>query len=238
MKYKNTAMFTDAFIKENSMGPNPAKLLEQILTRYPLKTGSVVLDLGCGKGLTSILLAKAYGMKVFATDLWIMPTENKKRFDEAGLTRDQIIPIGAEAHALPYAEEFFDAVVCIDSYHYYGCEDGYLETHLLPLVKHSGLLLLVVPGMIKDVIGELPPEMALSWTKEDVATLRDMVFWRKIIGTASEAELLDIYELDDFDECWNDWLACDNAYAIGDRKAMNAGAGKYMNLIAIALRRK
>lgn len=41
-----------------------------------------------------------------------------------------------------------------------------------------------------------------------------------------------------FDECWNDWLACDNEYAIGDRPSMNAGAGKYMNFIAIILRRQ
>jgi cyclopropane fatty-acyl-phospholipid synthase-like methyltransferase len=238
MKYKHSAILTDAFIKENIMGPNPAKLLEQIIMRYPLEEEATVLDLGCGKGVTSIMLAKAYGLKVFATDLWITPTENKKRFDEAGLTREQIVPISAEAHALPYAEAFFDAVVCIDSYHYFGCEADYLETHLLPLIKPGGLLLFVVPGMIKDVTGELPPEMALSWTKEDVATLRDMAFWRKTIGAASGVELLDIYELEDFDECWGDWLACDNEYAVGDRKAMNAGAGKYMNLIAMALKRK
>lgn len=238
MNYQKTGIFTDAFIKENIMGPNPAKLLEQIMTRYPLEVGSTVLDLGCGRGVTSIMLVKAYGLKVFATDLWIPPTENKERFDEAGLTREQIVPIGAEAHALPYAEEFFDAVVCIDSYHYFGWEADYLEANLLPLVKHGGLLLLVVPGTVKAITGELPPEMALSWTKEAVATLRDMAFWRETLGKASGAELLDIYELEDFDACWADWLACDNEYAVGDRKAMNAGAGKYMNLIAMALRRK
>ncbi len=37
---------------------------------------------------------------------------------------------------------------------------------------------------------------------------------------------------------WNDWLASDNPYAVGDRKTMEAGGGKYMNFIAIILRRK
>jgi hypothetical protein len=44
--------------------------------------------------------------------------------------------------------------------------------------------------------------------------------------------------MESFDECWNDWLVCDNEYAVNDRKAMNAGAGKYMNFIAMILRRK
>ena len=42
----------------------------------------------------------------------------------------------------------------------------------------------------------------------------------------------------DLDELWNDWLACDNEYAIGDRAAMEAGSGKYMNFIAIIARKK
>ena len=37
---------------------------------------------------------------------------------------------------------------------------------------------------------------------------------------------------------WADWLACDNSYAVGDRRAMEAGAGKYMNFISVVCRRK
>ena len=45
-------------------------------------------------------------------------------------------------------------------------------------------------------------------------------------------------EIDSFDECWADVLACDNPYAVGDRRAMEAGAGKYMNFISAVCRRK
>ena len=34
-----------------------------------------ILDLGCGKGLTSIFLAKEFGVQVYATDLWITAAE-------------------------------------------------------------------------------------------------------------------------------------------------------------------
>ena len=40
------------------------------------------------------------------------------------------------------------------------------------------------------------------------------------------------------EEVWADWLAQDNEYTIGDRKAMEAGGGKYFNFISIVLRKK
>ena len=39
-------------------------------------------------------------------------------------------------------------------------------------------------------------------------------------------------------EVWDDWLKQDNEYAKGDRKSMEAGAGKYLNFIKIVLRKK
>jgi len=39
-------------------------------------------------------------------------------------------------------------------------------------------------------------------------------------------------------ECRNDWLESDNEYAVNDRKSREAGAGKYLNFIAIVPRRK
>lgn len=238
MKYKKANMFENAFLRETIMGPNPAKLLEQTLDRFPIEEGSLVLDLGCGKGVTSILLASAYHMRVFAADLWIEPTENWRRFQSFGRGAEQITPIRAEAHALPFAQEFFDAAVCIDSYQYFGCDAAYLNEHLLPLVKHGGRLLFVVPGMKKDLHDSLPPEMLLSWTAEDLDTLHDCFYWEKTLAAAKDADVEAVFELEDFDECWNEWLATDNEYAVHDRLSMNAGAGKYMNFVAMALKRK
>ncbi|MCE5188987.1 MAG: methyltransferase domain-containing protein [Eubacteriales bacterium] len=182
MQYKLVNKFDKDFIKENIMGPNPAKLLEETLALYPLQAGSTVLDLGCGRGVTSIMLAREYGLRVFATDLWIAATDNFKRFTAAGLNREQIVPIHADAHELPYAEEFFDAAVSIDSYQYFGLDPDYLGTHLLPLVKHGGKLILLVPGFRKDVHENLPPELLLSWTPEALDTIHDCAHWRTVIS--------------------------------------------------------
>ena len=80
--------------------------------------------MGCGKGCSSVFLAKEYGVTVFANDLWISATENLRWFEAAGVA-GLVFPIQAEAHALPYAEGFFDAAVSFNSYHYYGTADTY-----------------------------------------------------------------------------------------------------------------
>ena len=40
--------------------------------------------------------------------------------------QDLIFPIHGEAHALPYANDFFDAIICINSFQFYGTADNFL----------------------------------------------------------------------------------------------------------------
>ncbi len=63
---------------ETMMGPNSVRILAELFDKYPLQfvSGDVILDLGCGTGLTSIVIAKETGAKVFANDLWISAKEN------------------------------------------------------------------------------------------------------------------------------------------------------------------
>ena len=118
MEYTKSQTYDRQFLLDNMMGPNAMKILEE-LTQLPgmleLKPEMRVLDLGCGRGLTSIFLAKEFGVQVFATDLWIAASENYARFKEAGLDK-KIIPIHADVADLPYADEYFDAIISIDSY--------------------------------------------------------------------------------------------------------------------------
>ena len=124
MNFYKTEKYDKDFLKENMMGPNSMMILEELLNEVPLKSGMRVLDLGCGNGLTSVFLAKEYGVQVFALDLWISATDNYRRFLKNGVD-DLIIPIHADAQDMPFAEEFFDAVVSVDAYHYVGNNDTF-----------------------------------------------------------------------------------------------------------------
>ncbi len=238
MKYILNKKYDLPVIHEKIMGPNPLKLLEELLLDHDIPQGATVMDLGSGQGVTSVFLAKEYGFRVFAADLWSDPTDNMRFFNQMGLSSERIIPIHADAVELPFAHEFFDAVVCVDSYNYFGRDRQYLGEHLLPFVKHGGYIYIAVPGMKKDLHDALPPELLLSWTAEDLATIHDASYWSELLGWTDAAEILSIHEMEGNKELWDDWLACDNEYARGDRKSMEAGGGKYLNFIAMVLRRK
>lgn len=64
----------------NMMGPNVIWLTESISQVMNLKPGMRVLDMGCGKAVSSIFLVKEFGLQVWAADLWIDPSENLERF--------------------------------------------------------------------------------------------------------------------------------------------------------------
>src|SRR5687767_10253176 len=101
------------------MGPNALWLVEWLTERMDLRPGMRVLDLGCGRARTSVFLAKEYGVQVVATDLWVQPSENWPDIVEAGCA-DRILPLHAEARDLKFAHGYFDAVVSVDAYHYFG----------------------------------------------------------------------------------------------------------------------
>ena len=85
---------------------------------------------------------------------------------------------------------------------------------------------------------KLEEELLLSWTPEQLDYMHDVDYWRGIVSQCRGAEVLSMREMESNDEVWADWLAQDNEYAVGDRKSMEAGGGKYLNFIAIVLRKK
>ncbi len=238
MQYLKSKKYDIPVFKELLMGPNPIKLGEELLQDHRIPEGATVLDLGCGRGITSVFLVKEYGFRVFAADLWSNPTESQKFFAQVGLNSHQIIALKTDALNLPFAEEFFAAVVCLDSYNYFGRDPDYLGQKLLPLVQKGGYLYIAVPGLKQNCHDHLPPELLLSWTPEQLDYIQDRDYWYNLIAPTPGVEVMSIYEMASQREVWEDWLACENEYAQNDRKAWVAGADKYLNFIGMILRRK
>lgn len=237
MQYKLAGKYESPYWMSRIMGPNPLKLTEELLLDHRIPAGAVVCDLGSGQGLTSVFLAKEYGFRVYAADLWSEPEENRAFFRACGLGEERVTPVKADATALPFEKDFFDAVVSTDSYNYFGRDERYLGDCLWPFVKPGGYVYVAVPGMVRDCHDDLPPELLLSWTPEQMDYMHDAAYWRRMVEK-SPFKVVTVEEMVSNEEVWADWLRQENEYAVGDRKSMEAGAGRYLNFIKIVLRKE
>ena len=84
---------------------NPFWLSEWLTEALGLRPGMRVLDLGCGRVLSSIFLHREFGVQIWATDLWFSAAENLERIRDAGV-EDGVFPIHADARSLPFAPGF------------------------------------------------------------------------------------------------------------------------------------
>src|SRR5580658_6638008 len=126
-RFTRSAKYNSEWILASISGAaNALWLSEWLAEALDLRPGMRVLDLGCGRASSSIFLRREFGVQVWATDLWFSATENIQRIRDAGV-EDGVFPLHADARSLPFAPEFFDAILCIDSGHYFCTDDLYLN---------------------------------------------------------------------------------------------------------------
>lgn len=200
--FPRSASYDPDWVWGNLMGPNVFWLTEWLADGLELEPRMRVLDLGCGRALSSIFLAKEFGVQVWATDLWIPADENWARIREAGV-EDRVVPIRAEARSLPYAGEFFDAAVSVDAYHYFGTEETYLGQCLAPLVKPGGQLGIVVPSLVEE-FDRPPAHLEEIWASEpEMWTLHSADWWRR---HWEKTGLVEIETAGPMPDGWRHWL--------------------------------
>lgn len=187
---------------DTAMGPNVLWLAEWLCEAVELKPGMRVLDLGCGRAASSIFFAKEFGVHVTAADLWIAPTENQIRIEQAGLAH-LIQPLHVEAHTMPFADNSFDAIVSLDAYHYFGTADLYLG-YVLKFLKPGGVLGIVVPG-VKDELTEVPEHVRPYW-EWDFCSLHSAEWWRTHWEKTGLVELEQSEWLEEGWRFWREWM--------------------------------
>lgn len=243
--FPRSAKYDINWMLNNQMGPNALWLVEWLAEAMDLKHGMRVLDLGCGKAMTSIYLAKELGLRVWAADLWIGPNNNWRRIIEAGV-EDLVCPLHLEAHSLPFAQGFFDAVISIDAYTYFGTDSLYLS-YICNYIRPGGQIGIVVPGLAKP-LGETVPNHLTTPQKngkvfweDDCFCFKTPAFWAKLWGQSSKVKQV---RTDILPEGWRHWADFEKALSLSgkeifpsDAEALERDQGRYIALIrAIAAR--
>jgi len=207
----DTRLMSDRFLRSNkyhpewviagtSGGANALWLTEWLTTELDLRPGMRVLDLGCGRALSSIFLRREFGVQVWATDLWFGPSENLHRILDAGVD-DGVYPIHADARSLPFATDFFDAIVSIDSFPYYGTDEYYLN-YLARFVKPGGAIGIAGAGLMRELDGPIPDSLE-AWWEPSMSCLHSAAWWRR---HWERTGILDVELADSMPEGWQLWL--------------------------------
>lgn len=243
-EFPRSSRYDAAWVLDNQMGPNALWLTEWLAEALPLRAGMRVLDLGCGRALSSIFLAREFGVQVWAADLWITPDHNWDRIRKAGVS-DLVYPVRVEAHALPFARAFFDMIVSIDAYPYFGTDALYLR-HLSRFVHPGGVLGIVVPAMMQE-IAEPPAHLTtpqsngkVFW-EDECWCFRTAEWWRT---HWSRCGCVTDVRVDTLPDGWRHWRDFERALEFSGKglfpseaEALEADGGRYLGFVRVVATR-
>ena len=218
-----------------SGGANSLWLTEWLTEVMELRPGMRVLDLGCGRGASSVFLRREFGVQVWAFDLWFSVSEKLQRFQDAEV-EDGVFPLAGDARSLPFAAGYFDAIVSIDSFPYYGTDDSYLP-YLARFVKPGGALGIAGAGLVREIDGPLPEHLRAWWTG-DLWCLHTAGWWRRHWERTGIVDIEVADTMPDGWESWREWqqtIAPDNAAEI---EALEADRGRYLGYVRVVGRRR
>jgi SAM-dependent methyltransferase len=232
---RSTNYHPEWLLASASGAANSLWLCEWLTSALELRPGMRVLDLGCGRAASSIFLRREFGVQVWATDLWFSASENLQRIRDAGVA-DGVFPIHANARSLPFAAEFFDAIVSIDSFYYYGTDDLYLN-YLARFVKPDGPIGIAGAGLMQEIDGP-PPSHLRDWWTQDLWCLHSAAWWRR---HWERTGIIDVELSDAMPDGWQVWLDWHKVVAPGNHpeiSALEADRGSYLGYVRTVGRRQ
>jgi SAM-dependent methyltransferase len=135
-----------------------------------------------------------------------------------------VTPLRVEAHELPFADGYFDAVVSVDAYHYFGTDVRYLPT-LARCVRPGGKIGMVAPATRVDLDVEPVPEHLSAWAADpSFWTFRTAEWWRR---TWERSGAVVVETADILADGWREWLLWNQACAeFGDPES-TAGPARH-----------
>jgi ubiquinone/menaquinone biosynthesis C-methylase UbiE len=118
-------------------------IAQQTISRMALRSGERVLDLGCGAGWATRILARAVqggpGMAV-GQDL---SDEMISRARSASIDIENVLFVVGAADEIPWRDEYFDKVLSIESFYYYPDQEAVLREIHRSLAPSGALFILI-----------------------------------------------------------------------------------------------
>lgn len=131
--------------KGEGMEQEHISITQQTLALMGLRPGQKVLDLGCGAGWASRLLAQMVGGgerpgQVVGLDV---SDEMVRRARSSSTQFDNLMFVVGSAQQIPWEENFFDRVLSVESFYYYGDQNGALDELFRVMAPKGELYILI-----------------------------------------------------------------------------------------------
>jgi arsenite methyltransferase len=131
--------------KGEEMEAHHISITEQTLALMKLKPGDRVLDLGCGAGWASRLIANAVANgdkpgQVVGLDV---SDEMIRRARAASAELDNLMFVVGSAQQIPWDENFFDKVLSVESFYYYADQERALAELFRVMAPKGELFILI-----------------------------------------------------------------------------------------------
>jgi arsenite methyltransferase len=126
-------------------------ITEKTMCRMDLRPGERILDLGCGSGWATRLLARMVGEgpagfgQVVGVDI---SDEMIRQARAASKDFENVMFVVGSAAQIPWEENFFDKVLSVESFYYYPDQDRALAELFRVMAPHGRLFILI--NLYKD----------------------------------------------------------------------------------------
>jgi SAM-dependent methyltransferase len=214
--YPELVGYTRDEIYEDCLGGGALYLAAKMVRHLHLNPGDIVLDLGCGRGATSIFLAKHLGVRVIAVDLWTDATFVSRKCSARGY-RDRILPLQLDVTGeLPFADEYFDAIFCMNSLSFYGGSVAFLG-HLLKHLKQCGQFVIGMETLSAEFTPEErqnppavfnynlpPPDDHINVWDGDFSKMHSPAWWQQLFQDSGLLQVESCLELEDAEILYED----------------------------------
>ena len=189
----------------DAMAPGGLYLAAKMAASLDIKVGDTVLDLACGRGESSIYLAREFGAQVLAVDLRISATTLGDKFRARGC-KNSIVPLQLDVDRdIPFAEDWFDAIFCMQAFHSFGGSVEFVRYLLLHL-REGGRLCIAGTCFSDECAPDALPEVYRrtdGWDAE-YSRYHSPLWWQELFESCGVVEVLECMELEDGLVMWED----------------------------------
>lgn len=131
----------EIYLEQSTTFPWLGSILDFLMNHY-LQVGELVLDSGCGLGISSFYLSRR-GYRVVGIDLDLQTIKVAAKFRCSGKI-DKVSFVVGEATHIPFSDERFDVILCLELLEHINCFNVAIK-ELASVLKKGGICIISIP---------------------------------------------------------------------------------------------